>query len=230
MALPKLNESPKYEMIVPSTGKKVKFRPYLVREEKILLMASESGDINQIMNAVIDTVAACIQEDISRDSLTTFDLEYLFIKIRSKSVGENVSINLNCSECGEPNQLVIDLEEVKCSKAKKKALIKIDDKISVEMKYPSYGSIDLNVTEDELGFAILTNSISAVLTEEERIDISEESDESVRNFLESMTKQQFEKLAEFLEDMPQVKHNVIFDCVGCAYNNNIEIKGMQSFF
>jgi hypothetical protein len=230
MALPKLNESPQYEMIVPSTGKKVKFRPYLVREEKILLMASESGDINQIMNAVINTVTACIDEDIQKDSLTTFDLEYLFIKIRSKSVGEKVSITLNCSECGEPHPSDIDLEEVKCSKAKKTSLIKIDDKISIEMKYPSYGSIDLNVTEDELGFAILSNSIEAVLTEDERIDISEESDESVRNFLESMTKQQFEKLAEFLEDMPQVKQNVVFDCVGCAYNNNIEIKGMQSFF
>lgn len=230
MALPKLNESPQYEMIVPSTGKKVKFRPYLVREEKILLMASESGDINQIMNAVINTVTACIGEDISRDSLTTFDLEYLFIKIRSKSVGEKVTITLNCSECGEPHQSDINLEEVKCSKAKKTSIISIDDKISIEMKYPSYGSIDLNVTEDELGFAILANSIEAVLTEEERIDISEESDESVRNFLESMTKQQFEKLAAFLEDMPQVKHNVIFDCVSCTHHNNIEIKGMQSFF
>lgn len=230
MALPKLNESPQYEMIVPSTGKKVKFRPYLVREEKILLMASESGDINQIMNAVINTVTACIDEDIQKDSLTTFDLEYLFIKIRSKSVGEKVSITLNCSECGEPHPSDIDLEEVKCSKAKKTSLIKVDDKISIEMKYPSYGSIDLNVTEDELGFAILSNSIEAVLTEDERIDISEESDESVRNFLESMTKQQFEKLAEFLEDMPQVKHNVIFDCASCAHHNNIEIKGMQSFF
>ena len=163
MALPKLNESPQYEMIVPSTGKKVKFRPYLVREEKILLMASESGDINQIMNAVINTVTACIDEDIQKDSLTTFDLEYLFIKIRSKSVGEKVSITLNCSECGEPHPSDIDLEEVKCSKAKKTSLIKIDDKISIEMKYPSYGSIDLNVTEDELGFAILSNLVDVLL-------------------------------------------------------------------
>ena len=230
MALPKLNDTPKYEMKIPSTKQKVKFRPYLVKEEKILLMAAETKDLNQIMNAVIDTVNACIETPIARNGLTTFDLEYMFIKIRSKSVGENVDVSLICSACSNEHPVTISLEDIECKMNKSNNVVVLDENVSLEMSYPSYGSMDLTGDADELGFKIIANCIDTVLTQEERINVSEETPESIKNFIESMTKAQFEKVAAYIETMPQVSHNVEFDCSSCGEHNNTIIKGMQSFF
>jgi hypothetical protein len=230
MALPLLNETPKYTMTIPSTGQTVRFRPYLVKEEKVLLLASESNDINQVMNAVFDTIAACVAEPIDRKKLTTFDLEYMFIKIRSKSVGENVELNLACDACSETNKAQVNLEEIDCNVTTEKTVIKLSEEVSVEMKYPSYDSIDLNGDETELGFEILANCLDAVLTEEERIDIADEPKESVRAFLESMSKEQFDLLADFMNDLPQIKTHVDYTCHKCGHENSVKVAGMQSFF
>lgn len=230
MALPKLNESPQYDLIIPSSGKKVKFRPYLVKEEKVLLMAAESGDVNQVMNSVIDTVCACIDKPIDRNELTTFDLEYMFVKIRAKSVGENVDLNLKCEHCEKTNTHAVNLDQIECKGETKNGLIKLTDTISVEMKYPGYSSLDLTGDETQLGFEVISNCIQAVLTEEERIEIADEPKESVMEFLESMSKDQFDRISSFLEDMPQVKAVVEFDCEECGEHNKVTIQGMQSFF
>ena len=230
MALPLLNETPKYEMTIPSTGQTVKFRPYLVKEEKILLMAAETEDINQIMNVVIDTVSACVAEPLDKSALTTFDLEYMFIKIRSKSVGENVELNLECDQCKKANKTFVNLEDIHCKADTEKTVIKLSDQVSVEMKYPSYGQLDLNGNETELGFEIIANCIDAVLTEEERIAISDEPKESVKAFIDSMSKDQFDLLGAFVEKLPQVKADVEYVCTECSHKNNVLIAGMQSFF
>lgn len=230
MALPKLNDTPKYDLIIPSTGKKVRFRPYLVKEEKVLMLAAETKDSTQIMSAVMDTIEACVQLPLDVNKLTTFDIEYLFIKLRAKSVGESSNITVKCSSCEHMNEYSINLDDIECKGNKKDKLIQIDDKITIEMKYPSYKDIDLNDDETELGFKLLANSMSAVITEDERIDIEDETPENVRSFLESMTKEQFEKVSSFFLDMPQVKHDVEFDCEKCNTNNKIELKGIQSFF
>ena len=231
MALPVLNDTPKYELEIPSTGRKVKFRPYLVKEEKILMMAAETQDGAQMMDAILDTIKACVQSDLKIEDLTTFDLEYLFIKLRSKSVGESSTINLSCKSCKEPNEHIINLEEIECVGSGSEKYIQLDEKITVEMKYPSYKDLDMNAPEDEMGFKVLANSLKAVLTDkDERIEIEDEPPESVRAFLESMTKSQFERISEFLLSMPQVKHTAEYDCVKCGEHNNVELKGIQSFF
>lgn len=217
-------------MKIPSTGKSVRFRPYLVKEEKVLLLAAESNDINQVMNAVIDTVIACVADPIDRTKLTTFDLEYMFIKIRSKSVGEKIDLNLSCEHCEATTKALVNLEEIDCVVDTETKVIKLSDEVSVEMKYPSYESIDLNGDESELGFEILANCIDAVLTEDERIAISDEPKESVRAFLESMSKEQFDSLAEFMNDLPQIKTQVDFSCHKCGGDNSVSVAGMQSFF
>ena len=229
MALPKLNETPKYELKIPSTGKKVKFRPYLVKEEKILLMAAESGDQNQIMNAIMDTVDACIPGEVC-SNLSTFDIEYIFVQLRAKSVGEISKIGYKCVECGTQNECDLNLEKVVCKVPKKSNIIKISDDISVEMRYPSYGGISFSNDETEMGFEVLSSCIEAVLTQEERIVVADEPKESVRDFLESMSKQQFEAISEFLIDMPQVKYDLKFDCENCSHHNEVEITGIQNFF
>ncbi len=113
MALPKLNDKPKYELTIPSTGKKVKYRPYLVKEEKILMMALESGDKHSALNAVIDTIEACVSDKVDRTQLALFDIEYMFIMIRSKSVGEISEVGIKCASCNAVNEISIQLDNVK---------------------------------------------------------------------------------------------------------------------
>lgn len=230
MALPLLNETPKYEMKVPSTGKKVRFRPYLVKEEKVLMMAAESGDINQITNSVLDTIITCCDGKVNRRDLTTFDVEYMFLQLRAKSVGENIALKVKCDACDHPNDHEIHIDDIKCEVAKKNNVIELSDKISVEMQYPSYTMLDFNEDPNEAGFAILGKCIKAVISDGERIDLADESEQSISNFIGSMTQVQFEKVSSFVQDMPSIKHNIHFACENCGHGNDILLEGMQSFF
>lgn len=230
MALPVLNDTPKYTMKLPSTGKTIKYRPYLVKEEKILLMANESKDANQMMNAIGDTIEACTNQKVRSDDLTTFDLEYLFLKIRSKSVGEEVKLNLPCESCEERTETSINLDDVVCPVDKPQTIIAIDDKVSVELKWPSYAEISASEDLADTAINLLISCIRAVISNDERIDIQDEPREQIINFLESMTSAQFQKLSEFVSNVPSVKHDIVFDCEHCGHKNTIEVKGMQSFF
>lgn len=232
MALPLLNETPRYEFVIPSTGKKVKFRPYLVKEEKVLMIAAESKDPRQMMNAILDTVSACAVEKFNANALTTFDLEYIFIKLRSKSVGENSTIGVSCQSCEQRNEYSLNLEEIECksNSQKKSNMIKLTDDITVEMKYPSYRDIEISDDQNEMGFSLLANSIAAVHANGERIDVQDEPKENIKTFLESMTRSQFETITEFLTDMPTVRAHIKFNCKKCASINEFDIKGIQSFF
>lgn len=230
MALPLLNETPTYQLVVPSTGKKIKYRPYLVKEEKILLLANESKDEAQITNAITDTIVACTNNKVRIEELTTFDLEYLFIKIRAKSVGENVELVMPCSSCKQSNEATVNLDEIQCPVVEVDHLIEINESVSVEMKYPSYYDIEQNEDETEVVFNVISSCIKAVISKNERFDISDEPKETVIAFLDSMTSSQFAKIAEFVQSMPQIMHNIEFDCTNCGEHNSIEVKGMQNFF
>jgi len=230
MSLPTLNELPKYELTLPSTGKKIKFRPYLVKEEKVLMMAAESKDTVQIMDAVIDTVSACVSKNVDVSKLTTFDLEYLFIKLRAKSVGEKANLNIKCKSCEHENPYELNLDDIKCESAPRNNIIDLDEKISVQMRYPSYMDLKDVDDEGEMGFNILASSLEAVFVDEERIDIEDETEDSIRRFLESMTREQFKKVSSFLFDIPKVACDIDFDCVKCGEHTHIELRGIQDFF
>ena len=238
MALPKVNETLNFTMKIPSTGKRVKYRPYLVKEEKVLLQAFESGDVATCLEAMVDTLSACIdsKEKVDVSELATFDIEYMFTQVRGKSVGENSTIAIKCKECEEVNPYVINLDELEIKVGKADNVIKINDDISVEMKYPTYrGFLNQNlenVTEKDTDamFGVLASSISAVLTEEERIDCSKEDPSSVMDFLNSMTASQLQEVAKFMEDMPALKHLAKFDCQKCGTHNELELKGLSDFF
>ena len=238
MALPRINETLNFTMKVPSTGKTVKYRPYLVKEEKVLLQAFESGDTRTCLEAMADTLAACIDPKSNLDvsSLSTFDVEYMFIKVRSKSVGENSHIQIKCTECGESNPVTVDLEAIEVEMNNKDRVIDITDNISVEMNYPTYGSlmdqqIDKENEQDiDTAMHLLAMSVSAVLTEEERIDCKNQTTEEVVDFLSSMTANQLQGISDFLEEMPALKHEVQFDCKKCQHHNELELKGLSDFF
>ena len=235
MALPKLNESPKYSLTIPSTQQEVRFRPYLVKEEKILMIAMESEDQSKIFNAIADTIEACIEEPIAKNKLTTFDIEYMFVQIRSKSVGESIDLDLPCSKCETPNAINIKLDDVKVDIPEIENVIKINDDISIQMQWPSFAIIaDKELLENNSGteqtFRMVAKCIDAVLTEDERITFKDESYADQMAFIESLSSQQFNEIRKFIELLPSMEHKVNFNCVSCGEENEITLRGMSDFF
>lgn len=233
MALPKLNASPSYELIIPSSGQKIKYRPYLVKEEKVLMIAFETGDQKQTLGAVVDTLLACVHEDIDEGDLTTFDIEYMFTQVRAKSVGESSTILLKCTECGHQNERPIDISSIKVIVPEGVSnIIQLTDDISLEMTYPKYNQVkntNFEGNQVEVGFGLVANSIAAILTEDERTDTKDVTHAEVLEFIESMTQEQFKKVGDYLEAMPALMHTERFACESCGETNTVVLKGMQDF-
>lgn len=232
MALPKLNVSPSYKMTIPSSGKEVSFRPYLVKEEKVLMIAFESKDQKEALRAVVNTLQACIEDTIDVNALKTFDIEYMFTQVRSKSVGETSNIGIKCAECSTTHETTIDISSVKVEMPDTTNIIELTPSVSIEIDYPSYKDVmntNLNLDEIEIGFAMAANSIKAILTEEERIESKDVSKEELREFIESMNQEQFKKLSDFLEITPTMKEEVKFTCKSCGHENEITLRGIQDF-
>ena len=188
MALPKLNSEPKYELIIPSLKKKVKFRPFLVKEEKVLMIAMESGDQKDALNAILDTISVCIQDKINLNTLTTFDVEYLFLQLRAKSIGETAKVNIKCTKCGTPNTVSIKLDDINIELPEIENTVKLDEKVSVELQWPPFkGLTEVNTDNStESAFEMIANCIKIIYTEDERINVSEVSKEEIKEFLESI--------------------------------------------
>ena len=236
MALPSLNAAPKYELTVPSTKKKIRFRPFLVKEQKILLLAYESQDKKQIIQAIIDTVKSCTDDEINVYDLTTFDVDYIFTQIRAKSVGEKVDLQIACSSCEQANDVQVNLEDIQIECDKESEVIKLTDQVSVKVKYPDYdrfinhSNIFDAQSASEMVMEIIIASIDSIMTEEENIPAVNESKEELVNFVESMNSEQFEKINQFVENMPVMKHEVNFKCISCGEDNTRVLQGIDDFF
>lgn len=237
MALPKLNVTNTYTLTIPSTGVEVSYRPYLVKEEKQMMIANETGDQKQMMEVMAKTINACVEDNINVKDLTTFDVEYIFTQIRGRSVGETADISITCgdTECGHKTELTINMMDAKVDIKKTDSVIELTDDISVEMKYPAYGDVVKNFKSGdddsiEFGFTMLARSIEAVLTEDERIVLKDLPVKEVKEFIDSMTRQQFDKVGEFLENIPALKLDVGWKCGKCGKENEHELTGLQDFF
>jgi T4 bacteriophage base plate protein len=236
MALPKLNNNPKYDLVIPSTKKTVKFRPYLVKEEKILLLAMETKDAGQALNAVLDTIIACVDEKIDPNTLTTFDIEYMFVKIRSKSVGETSEVGIKCSECEHTNKVAVDLQSIEINVPETNFMVPLTDDITIEMSYPHFRAMASNKklintsSATEQTFEMIMSVMKAIHTGEERIDLKDVSHKELEDFIESMTNEQLQKVRSFVETIPKMTHDVHFNCVQCSHGNTYTIEGMQNFF
>tara|TARA_A100001035_G_scaffold194212_1_gene155319 strand:- start:354 stop:1067 length:714 start_codon:yes stop_codon:yes gene_type:complete len=233
-ALPKLNATPTHELTIPSSGQKVSYRPYLVKEEKILLLAFESKDEKQAMQAMVDTIVACVNEKLNPKTFTSFDVEYMFTQIRSKSVGETTKINVACSECKTMNEQTINLAELKVEVPEVNNVIELTDNISVELKYPSFEAFIKNYgkdqTETEFSYMVVNNCISAVINGETRISADEVSVKEITEFVESMNSKQFQSIADYVQSMPQLEDTVNFTCSNCGHENERNLKGISDFF
>jgi len=236
MALPKLGY-PTYELELPSTGKTIKYRPFLVKEEKVLLLALESKDEKQVIGAVKDLIKNCVITRLKVDTLPSFDLEYLFLKIRGASIGENITLTVTCLDDNETQvEANINIDEVEVFKPEghdKK--IMFDDKTGIVMRYPSMKEfVDREFlqkemkTEDVYGF--IADSIDQIFDDEEVYDSSTTTKKEFRTFVDSLTTKQFEKIQQFYETSPKLSHKFKVVNPKTGKESEYTIEGLQSFF
>ena len=236
MALPKLNQAPSYELTIPSTQEKIKFRPFLVKEQKILLMAMETQNQKEILQSVLNTLDACLVDKYDINKLKSFDVEYVFMQLRTKSVGETTKLTFKCSECESDNEVVVPINEVNITFAEENISdIDIGGQYTLKLQYPSYNSIahsdaPKDEKQSEMLFRMAALCMHTLDTEEEQIKFADETPAAIDEFMESLTADQFNVIMEFAQNIPTLKYNSTFDCVKCKHNNEYKIQGMQDFF
>ena len=237
MALPKLSV-PTYELEIPSTGKTIKYRPFLVKEEKILLLAMETEDESQMANAVKTILKNCIQTPrFKLESLALFDIEYIFLNIRGKSVGETVDLSVTCPDDGTTTvDISIDLDDIKVQKSDEHTnILKMNDDVSVVMKYPSMDLFIKNNMKDSGSdvddvFEIASLCIEQIVDGEEVYEASNSSKKEIMEFLEGMDTKQFLLVQKFFETMPKLSHSVEVTNPNTGVTSAVVIEGLSSFF
>lgn len=226
------NSTPTFQTKLPSTGKNVKFRPWLVGEQKNLLMALEGGDAD-ILLAVKEAVHTCTFEKLDVEMMPNFDLEYLFLQIRAKSAGETVDLILTCQHCGENHEYKLALSDVAVQKSKdhSKKII-LTDNLGIEMAYPTTEQLTFlnkNYSVDTV-YQTICACIESVFTETEVHHTKDETPEEVSAFVESLTPDQFAKIEEFFRTMPILKHSFVDACPHCQKDTKYVLEGIEAFF
>jgi len=237
MPLPKIS-TPTYELELPSTGKKIKYRPFLVKEEKILIIAMESEDEKQITNAIKEVISSCIiTRGVKIDQLSTFDIEYLFLNIRGKSVGEEVEVMVTCPDDGVTQiPTVINLDEIRVQKGKNHSRdIKLDDELILRMKYPSLNEfIKNNFSGEEISvdntFDLIASCVEQVYSEEESWSASDCTKKELKQFLEQLSSKQFKEIENFFDTMPKLSHTVTVTNPKTGVESDIVLEGLTAFF
>jgi len=238
MPLPKIS-TPTYELELPSSGQSIKYRPFLVKEEKLLVIALESEDTKQITNAIKAVIKNCIHtKDIKVETLPTFDIEFLFLNIRGKSVGEQVDVNIICPDDNETNvSISINLDDIKVQKNEEHTnKIQVDPKIMMEMKYPSLeqfikNNFDFNnENQMEQSFELIASCIDKIYTEDEVWSAADVTKKEVVEFLESMNSSQFKDIEKFFETMPKLSHKIQIKNPKTEVESEVVLEGLASFF
>jgi hypothetical protein len=238
MPLPKI-ATPTYELELPSTGDTIKFRPFLVKEEKLLVLALESEDTKQITTAIKTVIKNCIQtRGIKVENLPTFDIEFLFLNIRGKSVGEKIDVNIICPDDEETQISVeIDLDEIKVQKPEgHNSKIKLDDKIMMEMKYPSLEQFIKNNFDFEnknamdQSFELIASCVDKIFTEDEVWAAADCTKKEMNEFLEQMNSSQFKEIETFFDTMPKLSHSIKVTNPNTKVESEVTLEGLASFF
>ena len=232
MALPKLN-TPSYEMEIPSTKEKVKFRPFLVKEQKMLMIAQESKDPNMMANTMCELIESCCENIKDAVKMPTFDIEYMFLQIRAVSVGSEVELEMVCQDDGKTKVPVkVNLMDIKVEELPNhKKEVMITDKIGMTFKYPSlkdiakYGKEGMSAVDTTFG--VIQDCLVNVFDENEIYD--EMSQKELQEFVEQMTTEQFEGVQSFFDTMPKLRHTIKVENPNTGVVNEVALEGMQSF-
>jgi hypothetical protein len=242
--LPKI-DVPVYELTVPSNGKKIKFRPFTVKEEKLLLMAYQSDDAKYSVDTIIQVLNNCIIGEVDVTSFPTFDIEYLFLHLRARSVGEVVNLKYRCNNTIETKE---DGAEVKCNGQVEIDLnvlevemqrspehtnkIEISDKLGIVMKYPKMNLVKNESIDDEFQVILdlIVDCIDYIYDEENLYYAKDSNKEELTEFLDSLQSKDLEKIKNFFDTMPKLRKTVDFKCKKCGYQEDMQLEGLQSFF
>ena len=235
MALPKLN-IPRYKTNLPSTGKVVNYRPFLVKEEKLLLIATETGEQSELVDAIKNIITECTDvKDVN--ALATFDIEYLFLKIRTKSVGENVNVTITCTHDGQTEvDVQTPLEDIKVVKTKgHKSTLKLSDEVAVTMGYPSIETFvamnfDDGKSQVDQVFEMAATCVKTISDAEQVYDCADNTKDELMEFFEQLSSKQFMQIQEFFETMPKLSHTITVTNPNTGVDNEIVLEGLASFF
>ena len=232
MALPKL-ASAKYELTLPSNGEKVEFRPFLVKEEKLLLMAQSAGTERDQIIAIKDIINNCTFGKLDANNIPFFDLEYVFLQLRAKSVGEKSKLMITCPDDGETKvEVEVNLSEIECvTNVEHNEKIELDNGIGLIMEYPRIDIMMGSTGDDtEKAFDIVKNCIASIYDSENVTDRKDMDEKELDEFINSMTHDQFEKMQSFFTTMPRVKKEFKIKNPNTGVDNNVVLEGMASFF
>ena len=248
MGLPRV-AVPEYSMTLPSNGKEVKYRPFLVKEEKLLLIAMEGEKEDEIMNAIKDVISNCVYDDINIDTLPLFDIEYIFLWLRAKSKGELIELNYSCPKCNGKIPISFSIEKIKVHKSDNHSnKVELTDDLGIVLKYPDIilqqkiAKLSDDLKEIEMVFKTIITCIDYIYDKEKTYSSKDYTEKEMEEFMESLTDEQFQKLSKFYENMPKLKHEVKLECKNkikeegkkkekvCGYTEDIVLEGLQSFF
>jgi hypothetical protein len=237
MALP-INSTPVYNLTLPSTGKELKFRPFLIKEEKALLLANQSEDAKVMVESLKQVIKSCIKNDVDIDTLATFDIEYIFTQIRAKSVGEIVELLLKCDTCTDEKAVAkveVDLTKIQVEKTDGHInKIELFDDVGVVLKYPTVDTIKKfeNIKNDNVDeiFSVIVECIDYIYTTTEVFHAKDQTKDELTAFLNNLSSEQFKKIQQFFETMPKLRHEVNYTCPVCSKEHHKVLEGLQSFF
>ena len=234
MPLPVL-DVPTYDLILPSTEQELKYRPFLVKEEKILLMAMEGEKEAEILDAVCQIINNCILDDnFTVDSLPLFDIEYIFLKLRARSIGEESNLEIKCNKCEEPNRVSINLAAIEIIKDENHSKkINIGNDLGLVMKYPTPKTMKSLESPDGTvlsAFEVIEKCVESIYQGEEIHDMEDYTFVEKRQFFDQLTQGQFENIHSFIATMPRLEHDIEFTCSSCNEHNTIHLEGLQNFF
>ena len=238
--LPRI-ETPTYHLDIPSTKQKVRYRPFLVKEEKILLMAQQGEDVDEKIEAIKQIIRNCIVQDVDIEKLATFDIEYIFVNLRSKSIGNMVDLNYThtCSTDEEmkevkiPFQLNLDTAKVEFKNGDKHSnKIELTETIGMIMKYPNFNTMQsISKAEDfEDVVEVIAECIEVIYQDEDIFNTSDHTISEVKDFIENLTQDQFSKINEFFEDMPETAATCKIKCRKCGFEKDMRVAGITDFF
>jgi hypothetical protein len=238
MALPKI-DAPVYELDLPLSKKHIRFRPFLVKEQRNLMMALESDDKGNIEKNVRQVLHNCtLTEGIEIDDLPILDVEYYFLQLRARSVGEVVENKYKCENlvdekpCGNLMESNLNLLDIKVNMPENQSdVIQLNNKLSIKLKYPEFSILSADISSaTDLAFSMIVNSIEYIFDGEQYYYAKESSPEELTEFVESLNQQQFSKIEDFFSNLPTLNKNIQMDCNKCGFHHTIEVEGLESFF
>lgn len=240
MALP-MNAAPKYKLVLPSTKKEYYFKPFLVKQEKALLLAMQSEDSGVMIKTLSEVITECFDGKIDPTSISMFDLEYIFAQIRAKSVGEIVNLTIRCEKCPEENEkakvnININIADLEVHFPEDQSTdIPLWEGVGVIMKYPSVKVMEKmekikDPNDPDAMYAIISACMDVIYTEDESFPVEKSTDQEVKDFLDNLTNEQFKRIQSFFENMPKLSQTLKYSCPECGHDHDKKIEGLNSFF